>query len=66
MHGNVDPAVLAALPPSLQLDLLVQVMISIYIWLYVLVSSGFLASPSKYLLMIVAMSSFIDERKVDG
>ncbi|XP_007031407.2 PREDICTED: DNA repair protein UVH3 [Theobroma cacao] len=24
MHGNVDPAVLAALPPSLQLDLLVQ------------------------------------------
>ncbi|KAJ0052725.1 hypothetical protein Pint_02670 [Pistacia integerrima] len=25
MHGNVDPAVLAALPPSMQLDLLVQV-----------------------------------------
>ncbi|XP_031261538.1 DNA repair protein UVH3 isoform X1 [Pistacia vera] len=24
MHGNVDPAVLAALPPSMQLDLLVQ------------------------------------------
>lgn len=25
MHGKVDPAVLAALPPSMQLDLLVQV-----------------------------------------
>ena len=25
MHGNVDPAVLASLPPSMQLDLLVQV-----------------------------------------
>lgn len=25
MDGNVDPAVLASLPPSMQLDLLVQV-----------------------------------------
>ena len=25
MNGNVDPAVLASLPPSMQLDLLVQV-----------------------------------------
>lgn len=25
MHGDIDPAVLAALPPSVQLDLLVQV-----------------------------------------
>lgn len=25
MHGEVDPVVLASLPPSMQLDLLVQV-----------------------------------------
>lgn len=31
MHGDVDPAVLAALPPSLQLDLLVQVSVYKYL-----------------------------------
>lgn len=31
MHGVVDPSVLAALPPSVQLDLLVQVSISLYL-----------------------------------
>ena len=30
-HGEVDPAVLAALPPSMQHDLLVQVGVLIYI-----------------------------------
>lgn len=33
MHGEVDPAVLAALPPSMQLGLLLQVSIHIpYFW----------------------------------
>lgn len=31
MHGNVDPAVLAALPPSMQLDLLGQVSLWIFL-----------------------------------
>lgn len=33
MHGDVDPAVLAALPPSMQRGLLAQVSIQIpYFW----------------------------------
>lgn len=32
-HGEVDPAVLAALPPSMQRDLLVQVGVLIYIFM---------------------------------
>lgn len=36
MDGSVDPAVLAALPPSMQLDLLVQVSVGVcYIFLSV-------------------------------
>lgn len=31
MHGDIDPAVLAALPPSVQLDLLVQVSVYKYL-----------------------------------
>lgn len=31
MHGKVDPAVLAALPPSMQLDLLVQVALTSFL-----------------------------------
>lgn len=31
-NGGVDPAVLAALPPSIQLDLLVQVIRSLVSW----------------------------------
>lgn len=31
MHGDVDPAVLASLPPSMQLDLLVQVSVYKYL-----------------------------------
>lgn len=30
MHGKVDPAILASLPPSMQLDLLVQVNVMIF------------------------------------
>lgn len=59
MDGNIDPAVLASLPPSMQLDLLVQVtnkidsMSSQHVEFH---------ECSNYLIM----SLFVDERKIDG
>lgn len=46
MHGEVDPAVLAALPPSMQLDLLVQVRFYIN-WLFIF-GHGYNLSIFKY------------------
>lgn len=63
MHGKVDPAVLAALPPSMQLDLLVQVafifllLISCYTC-QVLINHKYFTSYAKLLLT--------DERETHG
>lgn len=45
MHGKVDPAVLAALPPSMQLDLLVQASVLIFMVVALLVNICFCLLP---------------------
>jgi DNA excision repair protein ERCC-5 len=52
MHSEVDPAVLASLPPSMQLDLLVQV---IELVKYFLVKNLFGYSDVSYWLIVLQM-----------
>lgn len=58
MHSEVDPAVLASLPPSMQLDLLVQV---IEFAKYFLVKNIFCLLRCMLLINYSA-----DERAIDG
>lgn len=58
MDDGVDPSILASLPPSMQLDLLVQV--SVYVSGYVcLDASAFRFSKSYLVMSVVQVSVYI-------
>lgn len=68
MNGEIDPTVLASLPPSMQLDLLVQVSASCIL----VIRSSQHRQFAFHLLNIPLILTFIidvlyaDERKIDG